>query len=265
MARHYYIAEPFPDELIGSVLIRTARHRGLGLKDFTPRLGYSKRSKIPLLLSQRLEAIAHATRATPLELLHHHTPFRYITAFMSPKETDRFAETIIDGSQGNLASLVQSVTIGGRQARYCPDCRTEDLATFGDSYWHRKHNLPFIDYCHRHSTALHELPNSLGGFAVAGLPEDYSGIAIECAESNAAPWLEEQSIATLQTRFRRSVEDWYGIYRELAIQRGFPRATTGLCAKSLSNGLQEFFGADFFQKLNWPLTGCSKTPSTRCQ
>lgn len=252
MARHYYVAEPFPDELIGSVLIRTARHRGLGIKDFTALLGYTKQqSKLPLFLTQYLSSIANATKATPLELLHFNTPFRYITAFMSPQETDRFAANIIDGSQGSLASLVQSVTIGGRRPRFCPVCIKEDLATFGDSYWHRKHNLPFVDSCHRHNTALHELPHCPGGFAVAKLPEDYSGIALERAESSVSTWLTEQSIATLETRFRRSVEDWFGIYRDIAFQRCFPREATGLCAKSLSDGLQAYFGEAFFKKLNW--------------
>lgn len=251
MARHYYFAEPFPDELIGSVLIRTARHRGLGIKDFTTLLGYSRQSKIPLLLTQRLAQLSGAVRATPLELLHLHTPFRYITAFMSPEETDRFAASIIDGNQGSLASLVQSVTIGGRQARYCPRCIQDDLTTQGECYWHRTHNLPFVDACHKHGSPLHEVARSLNGFAVSGLPDDYSGVPVKCVNSPVHSWLAAQSIATLETRFRRPVEDWFGAYRAIAIQRGFPKAATGLCGKSLSIALEGMFGQAFFRKMNW--------------
>lgn len=255
MARHYYIAEPFPDELIGSVLIRTARHRGLGIKDFTALLGYStKQSRIPLLMSQHLVSIANATGATPLELLHHHTPFRYITAFMSPQETDRFADNIIGGNQGSLASLVQSVTIGGRRARYCPACINDDLSKYGESYWHRKHNLPFVDSCHIHNTPLFEIRAS-SGFTESGPPDEAAGMAVGAKQlSGVSTWLFQQSIATLETRLRRPVEDWFSTYREIAIQRGFPRVGTGLCAKSLCDGLQAYFGEVFFQKLNWSFT-----------
>lgn len=251
MARHYYIAEPLPDELIGSVLIRTARHRGLGIKDFTESITHSRQSRIPLLLSKHLEQVALATRASPLELLYHHTPFRYITAFMSDHETHRYAECILSGRQGSLSSLAQSVTIGGRQPRYCQQCVKEDLARFGESYWHRKHNLPFIDTCHRHSAPLYEFSSKIG-FVAASLPGDCVGICVECAPSSPAlDWIAEHSIELLETQFRHAVEEWFGMYREIAIERSFPRATTGLCGRSLCSELQRFLGCSFFQQVGW--------------
>jgi len=251
MARHYYIAEPLPDELIGSVLIRTARHRGLGIKDFTKSLAYSRQSRIPLLLSKHLEQVAHATQATPLELLLHHTPFGYITAFMSEHETDRFAECILSGRQGSLSSLAQSVTIGGRHPRYCQKCVKEDLVRFGESYWHRTHNLPFIDTCPHHYAPLFEVSSKIG-FVATNLPEDCSGTFVDCIYATPAlDWIAEQSIVLLEGKLRHTVEEWFCMYRELAIERGFPRASTGLCGRSICSGLLGFFGCRFFQLAGW--------------
>jgi hypothetical protein len=64
-------------------------------------------------------------------------------------------------------------------------------------------------------------------------------------------WLAEQSIATLETEFRRSVNEWFGLYRALAIQRGFPQQAGGLCGKSLCAGLQNLFSYEFFLKTDW--------------
>lgn len=253
MARHYYIAEPYPDELIGSILIRTARHRGLGNKRLTQLLVGSRQSRVPLLLSSQLRAIANATRASPSELLHEHTPFRFITAFMSSRETDRVAAGIIGGSQGSLAVLVQSVTIGGRQPRYCQLCVKDDLRTYGESYWHRKHNLPFVDECPVHGVLLVG-PQRVGScFSGSSPPDECDCTPIaRMLDGETGSWLARQSIATLETTFRQSVDEWSARYRAIAQQSGFPRATTGLCGKSFCAGLLAFYGDGFFKRHGWP-------------
>lgn len=252
MARHYYIAEPYPDELIGSLLIRTARHRGLGNKRLAALLVGSRPSRFPLLLSSQLREISNATRASPSELLHEHTPFRFITAFMSPAETSRVEANLIEGSQGSLAVLVQSVTIGGRQPRYCPLCVKDDLRTYGESYWHRKHNLPFVDECPVHGALLVTPPRVGSCFSGSRPPDECDGTPIErTLDGEAASWLGRQSIATLETSFRQSVDEWSAGYRVIAQQRGFPLATTGLCGKSFCAGLLAFYGDSFFKRHGW--------------
>jgi len=39
-------------------------------------------------------------------------------------------------------------------ARYCPDCKNEDLDLHGLSYWHRIHHLPGVDHCIKHDASL---------------------------------------------------------------------------------------------------------------
>lgn len=252
MARHYYIAEPYPDELIGSILIRTARHRGLGNKRLAQLLVGSRQSRVPLLLSSQLREIANATRACPFELLHEHTPFRFITAFMSPAETSRVEANLIDDSQGSLAVLVQSVTIGGGQPRYCPVCVKDDIRTYGESYWHRRHNLPFVDECPVHGAMLVCQQRVGTGFSVLGPPDECDGVPLErVLDGETGSWLARQSIASLETTFRQSVDEWSARYRAIAQQRGFPRATTGLCGKSFCAGLLAFYGDGFFKRHGW--------------
>ncbi len=254
MVRHYYIAKPFPDELIGSVLIRTARHRGIGLKAFTGLLATSSQTKLPLLLSHHLDKMSLATRASPMELLHYHTLFRFITAFMSAADTDRFAANIVSGNHGSLASFVRSVTAGATRPRYCPQCVRRDLYCYGESYWHRSHNVPFVQWCYQHRSRLHELPKT-AGYVANRLPEECVGEQIQGLTPHPAfDWLAEQSINTLETRFRRSVDEWFGVYREIAFRRGFPRESSGICGRSLCAGLHSFFGGEFFDKAGWQFT-----------
>lgn len=262
MARHFYIAEPYPDELIGSVLIRTARHRGIGNKKLTSLLMNSSQTKIPLLLSLHLNTLAEAMCLTPLNLLHAHTPFRFITAFMTNEFTEYLARQLTSGSYGSLSVLCQSVTFGRLRPRYCPSCVQEDLRIFGESYWHRKHNLPFVDVCCLHDLPLLQVPKTINSFAVSRPPDESEAIPVEKNfQSEVSEWLAHQSISKLETTFRQRVEDWSSAYREIAIQRNFPVSSTGLCSKSFCAGLVEFYGAGFFalhncsfniERVSWP-------------
>lgn len=253
MVRHYYIAAPYPDELIGSVLIRTARHRGLGNKRLAELLIGSRQTRVPLLLSLQLREISEGTSASPAELLHEHTPFRFITAFMSPEMTSRFEKSIIDGTHGSLASLCQSVTVGGRGPMYCPQCVREDLHAFGESYWHRQHNLPFVDECRIHQYPLFAIRKHHWSFSASISPHECSGEAVDrlLERGPVASWLAQQGIATLRNTFRQSVEAWSTQYRAMAEYRNFPHVGVGLCGHSFSAAILGFYGDTFFRRHGW--------------
>ena len=38
--------------------------------------------------------------------------------------------------------------------RYCPSCVAEDIAVYGETYWHRRHQLPGYYYCTKHQIRL---------------------------------------------------------------------------------------------------------------
>jgi hypothetical protein len=40
--------------------------------------------------------------------------------------------------------------------RYCPDCVREDIDIYGETYWHRIHQLPAMLYCTKHHVRLYD-------------------------------------------------------------------------------------------------------------
>lgn len=40
--------------------------------------------------------------------------------------------------------------------RYCPICKREEQLTYGESYWHREHQLPLMTVCPKHHCRLEE-------------------------------------------------------------------------------------------------------------
>ncbi|AWL03035.1 hypothetical protein DIR46_00190 [Massilia oculi] len=63
------------------------------------------------------------------------------------------------GQLGNhrIGGTEPSVT----RMKLCPACLDEDIAHFGEGYWHRKHQISCVHFCEEHATELIEaiIPN----------------------------------------------------------------------------------------------------------
>lgn len=250
MTRFYYMPRPYPDELIGSVLVRAARHWGQPLKRFGHQLAGKMSSTWPLFLSSHLAVLAEAMSLTAEGLLYGHTMFPYSTARMGPLETARLAKNIIELRGKSLAVLVQSAAIGGGLPRFCHACIQEDLAYYGESFWHRRHNLPFIQRCSVHGESLLAPPMKANSAAIAvtRLPEECEGYLVreQLAQSTASV-LMHLSIGCLEERGWREELEWRQEYRQLAEAKVFPRQGTGLSGSSLLYAFKQFYGEAFLQ------------------
>lgn len=178
MGCHYYLPRPYPDELIGSVLVRAGRHRGLSIKQMHQQFGLIPKSEWALLFLNQIELVASAFGIAAEKLLIDHTPFQYVTAFDSLKNTRRLTSYYCDSSQLACSALSQSATAGGTWARFCDDCIKDDQLEFGEDYWHRRHNLPFVTRCWKHGSRLKTTPRNRAGLTIKSLPHDQNGIPV---------------------------------------------------------------------------------------
>ena len=262
MGRHYYMPQPYPDELIGSVFCRAGRHRGLSIKAMSVALFGTPRSRWTLLLSDRLREFSGSMGTPARELLFRHTVFPYVTAFMGAAETERLAVLLLGNNGYSLSTLDQSATIHPGIARYCAECLSADLDRFGESYWHRSHNLPLVTICPEHRMPLRGLPwagRRSVGYSVTGPPTESTGNSLESSlQPNISAAISEFSIGLLTSRERRTPQSWAQCYRELTSARSFPlHQGTDLSSKSLLVGMREFYGEPFLRAvgLGFPIRG----------
>ena len=245
MARHYYLPHPYPDELIGSVFIRACRHRGLSPKALGLLLSGKQRSQWPMLLSTHLEVFANATGISARDFLYSHTAFPYSTRFMSQSETDRQEENLLVHNGKSLFVLIQAATTGGYSLRFCPRCIETDLDLFGESYWHRTHNLPLVELCGIHKVRL-MTPVARNATKRTGIPippDECLGAPVAVRFSfETATRIGQLSEASLSTRNRQALDAWLGSYRETALARKFPQQGCGLASQTFSASLLEFYG-----------------------
>lgn len=147
--RRYYTVRPYPDEELGSIVTRACRQLGLsqwsiaqhyfGAPQGTPLGSYGN-----LLLPASI-----LTGMSPRELLWSHTLVPYGVATLPPALSRRVLNALTRGRELNASPVLGKI---GR--RWCEACLHQDLATYGEPYWHRNHLLPGVTACHLHGTTL---------------------------------------------------------------------------------------------------------------
>lgn len=156
------LARPLPDELLYSLIARSAVHVG----HWSPKqlLGalYSARGTlaIPDLPSSlvRLARVAGAWGLTVEQLAYRHTLLPYYSHFMHPGERARVLEAMLDRRAHLHVRLGICAGAVARTAffRLCPVCTKEDVANYGETFWRRMHHLPGVVVCAAHGDMLVE-------------------------------------------------------------------------------------------------------------
>lgn len=222
-------------------------------------------SQWPLFLSSHLAVLAEVMSLTSLGLLYEHTVFPYSTARMDPFATKRLARNIIELSGKSITVLVQSASLGRGIPRYCRACINDDLSQYGESYWHRRHNLPFIQRCSIHGELLLALPvkNHSAAIAVTLLPEECDGHVVkELLPEPTASTLMDLSIGCLEGMDRRAELEWRQEYRRLAERKGYPRQGCGFSSLSVLTAFKQFYGEELLDSagLNFLPTAINAWP-----
>lgn len=91
-----------------------------------------------------------------------YTSFPYQARFLSAERKNlMISEYIKRDENGNLKrqkKIIQNSTCvpDSIRLRYCPECVRQDIAQFGEPYWHRSHQMKVVKCCHKHGCELQE-------------------------------------------------------------------------------------------------------------
>ena len=244
------LTRPYPDELVGSFLHRTARQLGLGQEKLLFRLTGRNLSTHSLLMTV-YPGIADAAGMPFEELLLEHTVLPYVTAFMKPTERAVLVSELLSvGSTPRpTSSLVASSVVGEYGLRVCPRCMRWELENFGETYWHRTHQVSGVRICAVHMCTLleTELPITR---SLAFPPPNEVRYLYRCPTFGLAPEIHE-SIAAL-TAFALSSRGGLGEQASRYMSRTRELGYVYLGGKAhstlLSQDLLTFYGAYFLER-----------------
>lgn len=163
MKELFYFPEINDDEMLYSVMARYHRHVGnlsasMSNIDLFGRAHIRSTFDLPSYVSAVAERVPKARNLTAKRLAAEHTHMPYYTAFMSAeRREDLLSKQLAGYSSLHMQSginrfLVQQIT----SLRFCGDCAAEMMASKGELWWMRAHQLPGVLVCHRHGCVLRE-------------------------------------------------------------------------------------------------------------
>lgn len=156
-----FIPELYPDELVYSVFARYYVYSGYSAYvDAAADLFSNKRTRpVP----EFINAMNIGTKEILLrnismeKLIEKHTMFPAYSRFI-PLERRRNAFKALVQTEGNYMNLLYIPT--GKQnmkyLRWCPECVNQDRDKYGETYWHRLHQIAGMDICPVHHCRLQQ-------------------------------------------------------------------------------------------------------------
>lgn len=153
-----YFPQIYPDELLYSQLARYYYKSGYMAYIFAAEDLFTNRwvrPDIEFLNSYAQDAYDVITKNLPLyDVIMKHTMFPYYGRFLGEKRRNKAFSALVNMQGGYRNLLAIPKTNKARYLRYCPLCVNEDRQKYGETYWHRIHQMIGVDVCPIHFCSL---------------------------------------------------------------------------------------------------------------
>lgn len=200
-----YFPEIYPDELVYSVLARFYVHNGyISYLSCFNEIYLSGRVRPDIEFMNQIvpEMRWQFEKQIPWEqVIWRHTMYPYYSRFADKDKREEAwlamehmgkGESIVQPKFSRILSLPQS----GEEKyclKYCPICAKRDRELYGETYWHRRHQVRGLEICHEHGCRLSDSGISLmsyNGSSVLRCAEHEIGhignVEVECSAEHKA-------------------------------------------------------------------------------
>lgn len=157
-----FFPELYPDELVYSVLARYYVRTGYGIYRSVAEELFADKSifaEIEFIHRLKSEVLDLITKDFSMEeLIMSHTMFPYYGRFIPKERRDKAFQALfnMDGNYQQLLPISKNRQGIKRYLRYCPICAKEDREVYGETYWHRIHQMEGVNVCPVHGCQLYE-------------------------------------------------------------------------------------------------------------
>ena len=161
-----FMPEIYPDELLYSMFARYYERSGYMAYIFAAEDLFQNKNERPDVefinrLTQDAQSVIHKKMSAD-EVIMNNTMFPYYGRFLGKERRTEayFALLNTDGNYRNLLPIPKAKK--QRFLRYCPICLNRDRDKYGETYWHRIHQMQSIDICPIHFCVLQNTDIAIG-------------------------------------------------------------------------------------------------------
>lgn len=157
-----FFPTPYPDELVYSIIGRYKKwsgepnHRNM-LQHIFGDKHISASVDLPSKIGGLVERLPITSQITVEQLIMEHTLFPFYSAFLPAGQADAVFRSMVEGIGNEIYSrlgIMGSSVRRNKLIRYCKECLSRDIEIYGESYWHRMHQIPGLDVCVEHGIHL---------------------------------------------------------------------------------------------------------------
>lgn len=159
----HFFPIPYPDELFYSAVCRYHVRSGNRSFQQTQLDLFGKEGAkqdylgLPNDLATLIYQLPLGSSLTIHQILEKHTLFPYYRTFLTNREVKRL-QNLMEGRENKsiaqVAKLAKLKLYYLDYLRFCPQCLAEDLQQYGETYWHRLHQVSGIRVCLTHGVVL---------------------------------------------------------------------------------------------------------------
>lgn len=162
-----FFPQPYPNELLYSVLARYYVRSGYSNYVFAAEDLFQNRYVRPsfeYISPLNDEVIIYLKKETDIqEILLNHTMFPYHCRFLPIERKNNAMQTLIAMDSNYRNYILFPKRIKTPTMRYCPECVHDDSKQYGETYWHRIHQICELKICPVHHCNLINTAFTLSG------------------------------------------------------------------------------------------------------
>lgn len=262
---------PYPDESLYSISARfRERAQYSSSKAILQELYGDVTATAVFYLPNRLGfLVSSLPQGTPLTVdrfIDQHTILPFFSAFLPPERVQIIRQDMTNGN--GAAAHMRSGIMASRitmpkYLRCCPTCVHEDKKQFGNSYWHRLHQLPGVEVCPQHQVFLENSSvgirtgrNKLQFISVEQILQAMSVKRIDLANKDHKVLLQIASDASWlldNPKLNTNPKGLHNRYLRLLIDHGLATYTGSIHVKRLLEEFAKHYSSDLLQLLHCEL------------
>ena len=161
----HFFPNPYHDEILYSVLARYSVRCGITSHQTIMESIFGKASaravmELPFNLNGLISNLPVNSPYTADCFIYNHTLYPFFTAFLPSKRAEEVKRLMLEENGGSKvygkAGILGSRLPLNEYMKFCPKCLEEDTAQYGEGYWHRIHQVPFVMACPLHKILLYD-------------------------------------------------------------------------------------------------------------
>lgn len=258
----------YEDELLYSCIARYHKRSGnLTYRQTLRDLFGDKRVVSTIFLQSNMHKIIENMpenfNYTEKEIIYNNTLYPFYTSFMDKDNSNKVYQLMVNESGGKAnikCGIIVKSTDKNKYLRFCPKCMEEDIKKYGETYWHRTHQIPEYMVCSKHKTLIQNSSVEINRH------NRYKIIAADI--DNCVPKVDNNMILSQKTYERliilsqniefllkentiRRENNWFKEnYKNYLKSLNFCSVKGVVKLETISKELEKYFGEEFLSLLN---------------